>query len=597
MSSKMDGPNFLKGIGMFRVPKDEIPKVFEKFLSALDCPRALTVWLLWKHKEHEQLANLKTIVSDYSDMATFRDAYTATKFLSKHTDLSVSWDVKEVAMKKFQEFETLCKHTNHRFRSLERDPLYSGPVVWLHNAVIRKISKVLGEFDLQEFFSKPDWGPGATTSIKRRDASSVHKFQCETGITRDLYALLATEIPKEYYLWADQLLQSGFPRFEVGNKVITVPKDASTDRVIAIEPGLNLWFQKAVGEMIRKRLLRDGIDLRYQERNQRLAKVASITDHLATVDMSSASDSISRAVVEELIPQPWLELLSACRSHYGVQNGAPVRWEKFSSMGNGFTFELETLIFYAVSYCCCEYLHINPSDVSVYGDDIIFPSACFDLFSRMMVFYGFRVNETKSFVKSPFRESCGSHYYLGSDCKPVYHRDPLSSAQSVFRLANAVRRLAHRRVSYGCDLAFKATFDHLVHLVPKGLRLRIPDSLGDGGFVSNFDEATPNMSRRAKELAARGFEGYLVRHIVEMSKTHQDERAGYLLAKLWAMPERCSGAPKPLCTEARARLKAVANLVPPESSMERNSVPLSGRVKIRLASSLVPQWKDLGPWV
>jgi hypothetical protein len=597
MSSKKYGSNFLKGVSSFRVPLEETSKVFEKFLLALDCPRALTVWLMWKHNEHEQLANLKTIVCDYSDMVAFRDAYTATKFLSKYTDLSVEWDIKAVAMEKFNLFESLCRQTNSRFRNLSSDPLYSGSTVWLHNAVIRKINKVLGEFCLQEFFSLPDWGPGATTLIKRRHASPVNKFQSETGITRDLHALIASELPKEYVLWADQLQKSGFPTFQVGNKVVTVPKDATTDRVIAIEPGVNLWFQKSIGEMIRKRLLRDGIDLRYQERNQTLAKLGSLSNQLATVDMSSASDSISIAVVRELIPEPWLEILEASRSHYGVQSGVPIRWEKFSSMGNGFTFELETLIFYAVSYCCCEYLHIKPSDVSVYGDDIIFPSACFELFSRMMVFYGFQVNEKKSYVNSPFRESCGSHYYLGSDCKPVYHRDILSSVQSVYRLANAIRRLAHRRNSYGCDASFRPAFDHLVQIVPKGLRLRIPHSLGDGGFISNFDESTPNRSRRASQLSERGFEGFLVRHLVEVSKTYQDDRDGYLLASLWAMLERDPEAPKPLSLEGRARLKAVVDLVPPEKSMERNSVPLSGRVKIKLTSSLVSQWNDLGPWI
>ena len=164
-------------------------------------------------------------------------------------------------------------------------------------------------------------------------------------------------------------------------------------------------------------------------------------------------------------------------------------------------------------------------------------------------------------------------------------------------MANAIRRLAHRRNSYGCDASLRPAFDHLVQIVPKGLRLRIPHSLGDGGFISNFDESTPNRSRRARQLSERGFEGFLVRHLVEVSKTYQDDRDGYLLASLWAMLERDPEAPKPLSLEGRARLKAVVDLVPPEKSMERNSVPLSGRVKIKLTSSLVSQWNDLGPWI
>jgi hypothetical protein len=557
---------------------------------------------MWKHNEHAQLANLKTVVADYSDVTSFRDAYSATKFLSKYTDLSVDWDIKQVALEKFNVFELLCKQTNSRFRNLSLDPLYGGPVVWLHNAIIRKIDKLLGEFCPEDFFLMPDWGPGATTLMKRRDASSVNKFQQEAGITRDLHSLLPLSLLQTVYpLWSKQLLEVGYPHLQVGNKVITVPKDATTDRVIAIEPGINLWFQKSIGEMIRKQLLRDGIDLRYQIRNQELARVGSITNHLATIDLSSASDSIASSVVQALLPKRWYDVMDACRSHYGVQSGGPVRWEKFSSMGNGFTFELETLIFYAVCYCCCEYLHIKPSDVSVYGDDIIIPSACFELFSKMMVFYGFRINESKSFVNSPFRESCGSHYFLGSDCKPVYHKDKLSSVHSVYRLANAIRRLSHRQCSYGCDSRFRKTFEHLVQSVPAGLRLRIPNSLGDGGFISNFDESTPNRGRRAKELSQRGFEGFLVSHLVVVSKSYEDDRVGYLLAKLWAMPEQVEDEEEMYLfrprLDCRTRLKAVARLVQERSSLEYNTVPLSGRLKIRLASSLVPQWSDLGPWV
>jgi hypothetical protein len=158
------------------------------------------------------------------------------------------------------------------------DPLYKGSTVWLHNAVIRKISDILGDFDVEEFFSLPDWGPGASTKIKRVESCAANKFQLETGITRSLFALLPTDfIEKIYPLWSQHLRSLGYPSFEVGNRVTTVDKDAKTDRVIAIEPGVNLFFQKSIGLMLRKRLMSCGIDLRWQSRNQKLAKRASLT--------------------------------------------------------------------------------------------------------------------------------------------------------------------------------------------------------------------------------------------------------------------------------------------------------------------------------
>jgi hypothetical protein len=524
------------------------------------------------------------------------NAYCATKFLSKYADLSTSFDLNKVAFEKFTKYENLCKQTNRRFRNLQCDQQFTGPIVQLHSAVVRKIERILGDFSAEEYFSNANWGPGATTLLKASLASSTNKFQCEIGITRDLYSLL---LPREgvdfiedcYPLWRQQLRASGFPEFQVGNKVVTVPKDSSSHRVIAIEPGLNLWFQKSIGEMIGKRLRRYGIDLRYQSKNQELARKGSIDSHLATLDFSSASDSISLEVIREVLPPRWFSLMDCTRSHYGKQGDSLVKWEKFSSMGNGFTFQLESLLFYAIAQCCMEQaqqtLGFDPRDtVSVYGDDVIIPARCLALFSSASEFYGFKLNIKKSHFSSYFRESCGAHYCEGIDVKPIYFKNRLSSAQSVFRLANAVRRLASRRnVNYGCDARFRTLFSHLVHSVPKRFRFRIPETLGDGGFISNFDEATPVRARHC-------IEGYFVVHLLEVSKTYQEDRVGRLLSRLWPT----SVQPVIRLVRGRARAKLDRFLVS-SSTSEQNNVPIRGRTKLRLSRALVNQWKDLGPWI
>jgi len=589
MSSKMHGKQFLKGLSQYRVAPGVETLVIRDYLSALDCPRSLAIWLLFSNNEHQQLTEIEFDPHAYENYVECRDAYAATKFLSKYKGLSLPFDLDEVAMRKFFEFELLCKQTNARFRSLSSCPLYRGATVWLHSATIRKIDKVLGEFSVEEFFSKPDWGPGASTLIKRSDASPVEKFQCEIGITRDLLDLLPLNAFKEIYpLWAQALCDAGFPGVQVGNKVVTVPKDASTNRVIAIEPGINLWFQKSIGDMIGSRLRRFGIDIRYQTRNQQLAKKASFTGHLVTVDMSSASDSICSSVVEALLPLRWHFMMDRCRSRYGSSESGLVEWSKFSSMGNGFTFPLQTLIFYAVACSCVNYLHLSSDEVSVYGDDIILPTAAFSLFSEMMNFYGFRINLKKSHYDSYFRESCGSHYYRGLDLKPIYLKDKLTSVQSMFRLANAIRRLAHRRnFGYGCDARFRTTFDLLVRTVPSSLRIRIPEGLGDGGFISNFDEATPKKARH-------GIEGYFVYNLTEVSFTNQDERVGYLLSQLWRM----SRSPeKELLSGNRTKLKATDAPITVAPGLEYNTVPSHKGVRLKIVRSLVQQWYDLGPWL
>jgi len=609
MSSKKYGSQFLKGLTNYRVTPKDSSLAIEKYLESLDHPRALTVWLMFKHNEHKQLVELEFDPSHYNTIQCVRSAYSATKLLSKYKGLTLDYDLDEVALKKFDEFELLCKHTNSRFRNLSLDPLYKGPAVWLHNAVIRKIDTILGEYESSEIFSLPDWGPGASTLIKRRDASAAVKFQNETGITRDLYSLIPIDLMEICYpLWAQHLKEGeNFPNYQIGNKVITVPKDAKTNRVIAIEPGINLWFQKALGDMIEDRLRGVGIDLRYQTRNQQLAKAGSKSGLLATVDLSSASDSISRLVVEALLPPSWFSLLDASRSHYGNLKDRTVKWEKFSSMGNGFTFPLESLIFYAVAKCCAEYID-SPHAVGAYGDDIIIPVSAFELFSEMMDFYGFRVNAKKSHFKGLFRESCGVHYYSGIDVKPVYLKDILSTAQSVYRFANAIRRMSHRWMNnLACDESLRPCFDHLVAKVPKAFRFRIPNSLGDGGFISNLDEATP--VRAGSKKPTLGWEGWNVLHVQEIASSYQEDRIGYELAELWRLAKRDNltvfrerrtsmlNQDTTLGWERRTTLQALSRLTELDSEgLGRNSVPLH-RVRTKVARSVVKQWADLGPWL
>jgi len=589
MSSKKYSSQILSDARNFRVAPEVTSAAVDEFFKALDCPRSLTAYLLFKHGEHEQLANLTVDPLDYNSTVEFRDAYAATKFLSKYSDLTLNYDLDKVALEKFKKFESLCAHTNSRFRNLGTDPQFKGPVVWLHNATIRKISRILGEFDFEELISSANWGPGATTTIKSRDASPANKFQHEAGITKDLHALFPLETLRGVYpLWASQLSDIGYPNFQIGNKVVTVPKDATTNRVIAIEPGINLWFQKAIGDMIGRRLMRFGIDLRHQAVNQELARQGSIDSQLATIDLSSASDSISKKVVEELMPPRWHALLDSARSRFGLLDGTQFEWNKFSSMGNGFTFQLESLIFYAAADSCREYLQLPSHNttsrevvngithvcfvkdkhqgqaVSVYGDDIIIPSKCLALFSALMEFYGFTINVKKSHYSSPFRESCGAHFFAGIDVKPIYFKNRLSDVLSVYRMANAIRRLAHRRAGrLGCDLAFKKVFGLLMSSVPRSLRLRIPETLGDGGFIANLDEATPPRARHS-------IEGYFVGHLVSIAKSYKSDQLGVLLSRLWVQSMKEEG----------------------------NDVPLRDRTKLRFVKrTLVQQWPDLGPWV
>jgi hypothetical protein len=238
-----------------------------------------------------------------------------------------------------------------------------------------------------------------------------------------------------------------------GSTYFTVLKNLETDRSALKEATANGFLQRGLGITIREALLKVGIDLRDQTANQRAAQLAYARGDV-TVDLKSASDLVCREGVRILSPAKWYQLMDDLRSHAYLEKGEWLPLEKFSSMGNGFTFELETLIFWALSQSVIETLHLGDgrrrSRALVYGDDIILPSAALPLLRETFAAFGFIINEGKTHYESAFRESCGKHYFAGCDVTPVYQkeplpdldpRDPLYLAER-YRFANRLLRLS-----------------------------------------------------------------------------------------------------------------------------------------------------------
>lgn len=587
-------PELLLEAQNFRARPSETDADIYRLLFSLDTPRSLAVWLLYKSGEHDQLTALEIDPGNYTNGFRFRHDYVATNLLSKASFLKTSFNREAVAIEKFRKFESLCRETNSRFRNPLLDPNYHGPNVWLLNATRRKVSEILGEYGPDEFVDSSNWGPGVSTLVKGEEVSGYNKFHAGRGITRDLYSLTSQWFSAAYPGWSAHLTETygeEWQIFQVGNEIVTVPKNSKTDRVIAIEPDLNLWFQKGLGAMIRRRLARRGIDLNNQTRNQRLARSGSLSGDLATVDFSSASDSIATEVVRELIPPDWYHLLDTCRCRLGTLGGELIRWEKFSSMGNGFTFELESLIFYAAALAVCEYLKLPNTDVSVYGDDVILPSQGFTLFASFSAFLGFRVNPSKSFWDGPFRESCGEHYYDGVDCKPIFLKEKIRNVEAVFKLANGIRNLAHR---YGfmrsCDARFLDCWSHLYLRLPEPLRLFVPREAGDTGLAGNFDEARPSRARY-------GIEGFFYRALGTCGVTRTSDGPAMIQARLRGQSTPSTA----FVSEVEGRMMLLA----PKSSLRRlacklaekdlpdrayaNTYPVRGRVKRIVTNSFVRQ--------
>lgn len=574
----------------FRASSSFNDEAIFNFLHSLGTPKSLAVWLLYRSGEHDQLTQLTTEPTHYLKAHDFRLDYCATSFLSKASFLKTSFNREAVALEKFEEFESLCSQTNARFMNLSFDPLYKGSNVWLLSAITRKIDQILGDFSGDEFVEEAGWGPGVSTLIKGAEVSAFNKFRAERGITRDLYALVSPWFKDAYPGWhsiisAHSEHDNGFV-FQAGNSIVTVPKNSKTDRVIAIEPGVNLWFQKAVGTMLRKRLRRVGIDLNTQVTNQRLSKKGSKDHSLATVDFSSASDSISTEVIRAVLPPRWFQLLDACRSKIGTKD-SPRRWNKFSSMGNGFTFELESLIFFAAAQAVCELHKLPCNEISVFGDDVILPNAAFSPYSEFCEFLGFRVNPRKSYFTGEFRESCGAHWYSGVDCKPIFLKERINYVESFYKLANNVRNLSHRFGDYRyCDERFLGCWRHLFEGVPELLQLFVPRTAGDSGFASNFDEARPSRARN-------GIEGFYYNALISQGVTLESDHRAMLQARVWQQSRQAQQDLPPLNLRKAALFYASREQ---SDLMYKNTYTLRGRSKRKFSRSFCFQWYNLGEW-
>jgi hypothetical protein len=176
-----------------------------------------------------------------------------------------------------------------------------------------------------------------------------------------------------------------------------------------------------------------------QERNQNLAALAScrtIGSSFATIDLASASDTVSIELIRYLLPSAWFGYLDDIRSHSGTIEGDTFTGEKFSSMGNGYTFALETLVFWAISKACISLTSETEEKFSVFGDDIIVPDTAALLTTEVLQWSGFVINTDKSYFVGPFRESCGADWHSGLRVTPQYLRKHRLRCTDVYQLLN-----------------------------------------------------------------------------------------------------------------------------------------------------------------
>lgn len=302
-------------------------------------------------------------------------------------------------------------------------------------------------------------GPGSSQGTKHTDFVGKVFNSKLTTYDKRLWEYYRDSIGGNWQL-AEKSRESQFGTVEVveAARMTFAKKNSDISRAINTEASLDMMFQLGLGSQIED-CIEDwfNINLSTQPTIHRfLARLGSLYGSHATIDLKSASDLIAYSFVKWFMPPRLFQSLSSVRAKcITLPSGEVLKLSMFSTMGNGYTFPLQTLIFSCIVEAA--YLELglptcNSEMVpafTVFGDDIICVKHAYDKVISLLEWCGFTVNKTKSFNSGGFRESCGSDFYRGRDVRGVYCKG-LYHETHVYSLFNRLTRWSCR---HGIDIS------------------------------------------------------------------------------------------------------------------------------------------------
>jgi hypothetical protein len=385
------------------------------YLSKYQEEFILTGALTWPDASYEQVASASLIRSFYKKFVDTTASDADDKALAIFESVNLRCQKHRVVSQSEREAELLgtFKRCLYEFFYPGGDPLIT---------------------DLHRMLDYGSTGPGASVGARGTDFYTKMFDGPLTATSSTLYIAYKAYV-SQFPLWAEaekrRASTYGDVRVVEGNKLYYVPKNDTISRTICSEPVLNMFFQLGLGRIIERRLDNAfGINLARQPvKNRELARIGSMNGSFCTIDLSSASDSLALGMLREVLPRQtlaWFELLRSpvCE----LPNGSKLALNMLSTMGNGYTFPLQTALFSCVVAAAYEWRgirRVNPygrrlGNWSVFGDDIIVDTRVSKDVIDLLGLLGFQVNAAKTFVEGPFRESCGSDFINGRPVRGVY---------------------------------------------------------------------------------------------------------------------------------------------------------------------------------
>lgn len=372
----------------------------------------------------------------------------------------------EEALMVFLESNEQARKWNPKMLGKRTDPVRYRIIHMIVDSIKFELYKVLymnekTAFSVSSFFEFANTGPGKSAGCASFDFFS--KMFCDgmTTSSQSLHKLYCAIVDGTSWGVAETRRNFNFgpPTVKYSSTMFYAPKNCEVSRAAGTEPSLNMVFQLWIGGYLQK-ILRTvyGIDIQHQQlANIQLARLGSLYGTYATIDLKSASNFISIALIKLLFPPVFFEWLMFVRTPF-------IKWElpkgkkaneflstkdnrygnglttvnMMGTMGNGFTFPLQTLLFtillkhvyialgiklvkttYKVDRTGLRTVDVV-GNYGVFGDDIIVLKEAYDLMIHMLGEFGLVVNDKKTFSTGYFRESCGGDYYVGKPVRPFF---------------------------------------------------------------------------------------------------------------------------------------------------------------------------------
>lgn len=308
---------------------------------------------------------------------------------------------------------------------------YSG--IYIINDIRAIIHEILGD-------TRPDFSNGrfsnGSSNIFIEHGGKAYTMNTKVRGLKYLESLMDSDIVPLEYRSLDVVPVVPETSGKTVSVIQPVPKSYKTPRLIGMEDAHMGWkaqsLRKQLEDCLATSKYANCVHLHDQSYNQRLSTLGSATNQLATIDLSSASDSICLMLIEAVFPRNWYEAILEVRAeNMRRPSGRVVRTEMFLTSGSPLTFIIETILFLSIDVAACHYaatffpekdvlLDTLLENIGVYGDDQIVPVWACETVINFLERLFFKVNKDKSYSDGPFRESCGSEAWNGVEVSTHY---------------------------------------------------------------------------------------------------------------------------------------------------------------------------------